>query len=305
MNATQNTTGAIPGLIQRVAPFFLPFILFQLTPLFIISPIPLFVLTLRNRPMVSLVALVVNTVLMSVLLLSLKKDLTSILVAGFFWLGVGVIFPYLIRKTGKVQQSAAWSYLFLVGVLVSGLAVLGLEAGMGPVEYFRAQISLLIDEQFLNPNSPLKELIANEGKDGMYRKLMTELPSGILIILLVSLWMNLLFASQFLKAFLSNTFWSQYRNPPLLVWPTLACGFLYAFGDHAPYLIGLNGFKLALALYGLQGLSILVYLLNRKQVFGFLRLLILGLSVTVATPVIVSLGFFDLWFDFRRKFGQI
>jgi uncharacterized protein YybS (DUF2232 family) len=300
MNATQNTTGAIPGLIQRVAPFFLPFVLFQIAPLLIVSPIPLFVLTLRNRPIVSLAALLGNT-----LLISLKKDPSATAFAGFFWLGVGVLFPFLIRKTGKVQQSAAWSYLFLVAVLLSGFAVLGHQAGMGPAEYVRAQISLLIDEQLLNPNSPVKELIADQGKEGLYRKLMTELPSGILITLLLSLWMNLLFASQFLKAFLSNTFWSQYRNPPVLVWPTLACGFLYAFSEHAPYLIGLNGFKLAMVLYALQGLSILVYLLNRKQVYGFLRLLILGLSVTAATPVIISLGFFDLWFDFRRKFGQI
>lgn len=300
MESTPQSSGAIPGLIQRVAPFFLPFLLFQLPPLLIVSPIPLFVLTLRNRLTVSLAALLMNT-----LLIALKRDPIATATAAFFWLGIGVIFPYLIRKTGKVRLSAAFSYLFLVLALVLGFVVLGHQAGMGPLEYVRSQISLLMDEQVQNPNSPLKDLIADQGKDGLYRKFMTELPSGILITLLLSLWVNLLFASQFLKGFLSNTFWSQYRNPAFMVWPTLAFGFLYAFGDHAPHLIGLNGFKLAMVLYALQGLSVLVYLLNRKEIHGFLRLLILGLAVSAATPVIISLGFFDLWFDFRRKFGQI
>jgi hypothetical protein len=300
MDAVPDTSGATPGIIQRVAPFFLPFLLFQLPPLLIVSPIPLFLLTLRNRIVVSFGALLTN-----VLLVSLRKDPTATATAAFFWLGVGVIFPFLIRKTGKVQLSAALSYLFLVLVLVLGFVILGHQAGMGPVDYVRGQISMMIDEQFKNPNSPLKDLIADQGKDGLYRKFMTELPSGVLITLLLSLWVNLLFASQFLRSFLSNTFWSQYRNPAWMIWPTLGMGFLYAFGEHAPYLIGLNGFKLAMVLYALQGLSVLVYLLNRKQIYGFLRLLILALSVTVITPVIISLGFFDLWFDFRRKFGQI
>ncbi len=292
--------GAIPNFIFRVAPFFLSFLLFQ-TPLFmVISPLPLFILTLKNRAWVSVAALFSNLSMLSTL-----NDPKSVWLAGFFWLAVGILFPFLIRKTGKIQQSAVISYLFLIQILLLSLVVLGRKAGQGPVDYVRSEVFQIMDQLILNPQGTVKDLIQNEGRDGLYRKIMTELPSGILISLLMSLWVNLLFASQFVRGFLSKTFWSRYKNPEWLVWPTLASAALFAFAEKAPHLIGLNGFKVFMVLYGLQGLSILSFFLNRAGIQGFFRTAIYAIALFIASPVVVSAGFFDLWFDFRRKFGQI
>jgi|GEM_PF-2447546 len=291
--------GAIPKFIFRVAPFFLSFLLFQ-TPLFmVVSPVPLFILTLRNRTWVSFAALASNLAILTTL-----SDPKALWVAAFFWLGVGILFPLLIRKTGRVQLSAGLSYLFLIQVLILALVYLGMQAGLGPIEYVRHEVSQIMDELILNPQGAMKDLIASEGRDGLYRKIMTELPSGILISILISLWVNLLFASQLLRGFLSKTFWSRFKNPEWLVWPTLAATALYAFCDQAPYLIGLNGFKLFMVLYGLQGLSILSFFLNRAGIQGFLRTALYGVALFLGSPLLVSAGFFDLWFDFRKKFGQ-
>jgi uncharacterized protein YybS (DUF2232 family) len=107
-----------------------------------------------------------------------------------------------------------------------------------------------------------------------------------------------------LKGFLSKAFWTRYRTPDWLVWPTLACGALYLFTDHAPYLIGLNGFQLFMTLYALQGYSILSFFFHRLEMHDFLKFILYALVFFLALPLVVALGFFDLWFDFRRKFGQ-
>jgi hypothetical protein len=300
MNEKPIELGAIPKLIFRIAPFFLSFVLFQ-TPLFmVVSPLPLFILTLKNRAWVSAAGLLSNLAILSTL-----HDPKSLWLAGFFWLTVGILFPYLIRKTGKIQQSAALSFLFLVQVLVFALVILGRNLGQSPIEYVRSEVFQIMDQLILNPQGAVKELVLAEGRDGLYRKIMTELPSGILISLILALWVNLLFASQIVRGFLSKTFWSRYKNPEWLVWPTLASAALFAFAEKAPYLIGLNGFKLFMVLYGLQGLSILSYLLNRTGIQGFFRTAIYAIALFIASPIVVSAGFFDLWFDFRKKFGQI
>ncbi|MBU6152665.1 MAG: YybS family protein [Bdellovibrionales bacterium] len=300
MNEKPLEFGAIPKLIFRVAPFFLSFLLFQAPLFLVVSPVPLFILTLKNRVWVSLGAFLSNLAILSSL-----NDPKALWVAGFFWLGVGILFPFLIRKTGKIQQSAAVSYLFLVHVVVGALVVLGRNAGQGPIEYVRSEVFQIMDQLILNPQGAVKELVESEGRDGLYRKIMTELPSGILISLLLSFWVNLLFASQLVRGFLSKTFWSRYRNPEWLVWPTIASAALFAFTEKAPYLIGLNGFKLFMVLYGLQGLSILSHFLNRAGIQGFFRTAIYAIALFAGSPVVVSAGFFDLWFDFRKKFGQI
>ncbi len=299
MNRPEIQSGAISKFIFRVAPFFLSALLFQ-SPLFaILSPLPLFLLTLRNRIQFSLIALITN-----LLITAYFKSPGPLWIAGAFWLGVGVVFPFLIRKTGKIQMSATLSYLFLVLVYLSGVFVLAHQAGMNPIDYARNEINIGMDHLIQMPSSPVKKLVEEEGREGLFKQLMTELPSGLLIALLISFWVNLLFASQWLVGFLSKTFWSQFRNPEWLVWPTLLCGGLFALTDHAPYLIGLNGFKLFLTLYALQGLSILSFVLNRAKINGFIRTVLFGIVLMVAMPLLIGFGFFDLWFDFRRKFGQ-
>ncbi|MBC7398171.1 MAG: DUF2232 domain-containing protein [Bdellovibrionales bacterium] len=293
------TPGAAVRMITQVAPFLLPVFFFKMAVLAFISPLPLFILTLRNPIWMSGLALACN-----VAILYLTGTQTEAGVATFCWLSVGVLFPYLIRRSGKIRLSFAFSYIYLIGVLVLTFAFLANRAGMGIIEYIRADISMGIDRLVAIPNSPVKTLVEEQGRDGLFKQLMTELPSGVMIATLIGFWINLLFASQFVQGFLSPQFWSEYRNPEWLIWPTLGCGALFAFTEHAPYYIGLNGFKFLLVFYGFQGLSVISFLLTRYKILGFGRALLFSMAIFLAMPLVLSLGFFDLWFDFRRKFGQ-
>ncbi len=301
MNKARKISGAIPQLLARVAPFLIPSLFFQLGFLALLSPLPIFILTLKSPIWLSLAALATNLAF-----LASMGGHTEIAVAGFFWFAVGILFPFLIRKSGKIQLSLVLSYIYLVAILVASLAAFAHDAKMGVVDYVHSEVSLGLDRLLAMKDGvePFKKMIEEEGRDTVFKQFMLELPSGILMTLLISFWLNLLFASKMLQGFLSKDFWSKFKTPEWLIWPTLAFGALYAFAENAPYYIGLNGFKVLMMAYLLQGISILSFILNHYKIQGFARFLIYALSVTLSWPLLLGVGFFDLWFDFRSKFGQ-
>ena len=286
-------------LITRIAPFLLPALFFQSAVFAFISPLPLFVMMLKNNAGLTLLALLCNTAILYAL-----GTPTEISVAVTLWMMVGILFPFLIKKTGRVQLSFGLSFVVFAGFILSAFLMFTAKLGVHPIQYLKTEMGLGITQLAALQDSPVKKLVDEQGSDGLLRQLMTELPSGLLITLLLAFWVNLLFASQMVRGFLSPTFWASFRNPEWLIWPTLAFASLFAFTEHAPYYVGLNGFKVVLVLYGFQGLSIVSHFLNRFKILGLGRALIFSLAIFILMPLVISLGFFDLWFDFRRKFGQ-
>lgn len=283
----------------QVAPFLLSAIFFQSAVFTFLSPLPIFLLTVKNRLWVACVALFTNLAF----LWSLNSPRECSL-AFLLWLSVGIVFPFFTKRLKSVQMSLLISFLFFIGISLVSLSLVARDAHLDPISYLRSEISMGIDHLLSVPDSPLKKVVEEEGRDTIAKQLLTELPSGILIGVLLCFWMNLLFVSQILRNFIPKEFWSTFKNPEWLVWPTLICGGLFAFSEHAPYYIGLNGFKFLLTLYGFQGLSIISFSLNRYKIFGFFRTLIFFFAIFVTLPLVLALGFFDLWFDFRSKFGQ-
>jgi hypothetical protein len=299
MDQNKKWLGATHVWITRVAPFLLPAVLFQSGIFALVSPLPLFILSLKKKPWLSLIALTVNIAL--VLAAGFHSKTIGVVV---FWFAVGIFFPYLIRKSGKIQLSFVLCLVYMLSMLLIGLYSLSHQVQMGIIEYVKSELSSLMDHLIALPDSPVKTLVEEQGRDALFKDLMTELPSGIVMALIFGLWINLLFASQLIKGFLSKNFWANYRVPELVIWPTLICAGLFIWSEHALYYIGLNGLKILLVFYGFQGLSVLSYVLNHYKIFGFVRALLFTTAIFLVMPLVLSLGFFDLWFDFRRKLGQ-
>jgi len=293
-------SGAARSWFLWVAPFFLPAFFYLSTLFAFISPIAFFIVTLKNRTWVSLLALFTN----AAIIFAVDRDLESLSIAIWFWFSVGITFPLFIRKLKKVPVAFFLSFSLALLLLFAGVAIVAHGQGLGVTDYLRAQLTFEIDHLLAIPEHPFQKWVEENGKSSLIHNLMTELPSGLMIALIICYWFNLLLAFRTLPGFLSRAFWGSYRNPEWLVWPTLLSAGLYAFTEHAPYYIGMNGLKVLLMFYGFQGLSIVTFFLNRRQIFGFFRALIYGFLIFLASPFTFALGFFDLWFDFRRKFGQ-
>lgn len=296
----KTSSGAAQSWFLWAAPFFLPALFFQSSLFAFISPLPFFIVTLKNRTWISLLAVFTN----ACLLYAMERDRTLLSFPIWFWLSVGISFPLLIRRLKKVPTSFFISYSLSIASLIAGIIILAHQQHLGIEEYLRNEINFGIDRLLTIPDHPIKGWVAEQGRTNLVHNLMTELPSGILIALIFCYWFNLLLVFRTLPGFLSRAFWGSYKNPEWLVWPTLVCAALYAFEEKALYYVGMNGLKVLLVFYGFQGLSVVTNFMNRRQIFGLIRAVIYIFIVLLASPFAFALGFFDQWFDFRRKFGQ-
>lgn len=95
----------------------------------------------------------------------------------------------------------------------------------------------------------------------------------------------------------------EWKSPELLVWGFIGAGFCaLVFEDGWIKMLSLNLFLVSLVFYFFQGLAIIAYYFHHKNVPVFLRGLGYALIFLeqVIMLIVVGLGLFDLWGDFRR-----
>ncbi|MGH7855145.1 MAG: DUF2232 domain-containing protein [Candidatus Binatia bacterium] len=101
----------------------------------------------------------------------------------------------------------------------------------------------------------------------------------------------------------SLQFLREWKAPEPLVWGLIACGFvLFLPGVGLPGAVALNFLLVIGACYFGQGLAVIAFFFNKNNVPRFLRGLtyILIIFQQIFTLLVVGLGLFDLWGDFRR-----
>jgi uncharacterized protein YybS (DUF2232 family) len=95
----------------------------------------------------------------------------------------------------------------------------------------------------------------------------------------------------------------EWKTPEPLVWGLIACGFvLFLPGAGLLGAVALNLLVVIGACYFAQGLAVIAYFFNKNNVPRFLRGLtyVLIIFQQIFTLLVVGLGLFDLWGDFRR-----
>lgn len=101
---------------------------------------------------------------------------------------------------------------------------------------------------------------------------------------------------------LGRDYLRNYSSPDWLVWPSIACVAFLIF--ETPYLtiIAMNLAKPLLVIYFFHGMSILAYFLDSFRLRGPIRYILYSVGLVLFPPMVVSCGFFDLWFNFRSRF---
>ena len=95
----------------------------------------------------------------------------------------------------------------------------------------------------------------------------------------------------------------EWKAPEPLVWGLIASGFvLFLPGAGLLGAAALNLLLVIAACYFAQGLAVIAYFFNKNNVPRFLRGLtyVLIIFQQIFTLLVVGLGLFDLWGDFRR-----
>jgi uncharacterized protein YybS (DUF2232 family) len=95
----------------------------------------------------------------------------------------------------------------------------------------------------------------------------------------------------------------EWKAPDFLVWGVIACGFaLFIPGVESVKAIAANLLLVFSACYFFQGLAIIAFYFNKNNVPRFVRGVVYLFIVfqQIFTMIVVGLGLFDLWVDFRR-----
>jgi uncharacterized protein YybS (DUF2232 family) len=95
----------------------------------------------------------------------------------------------------------------------------------------------------------------------------------------------------------------EWKGPEFLVWGLIACGFaMFIPGLESVRIVSANVLMIIAACYFAQGLAVIAYFFHKNNVPRFLRGVTYVLIVfqQIFTLLVVGLGLFDLWGDFRR-----
>ncbi len=296
---------------NRIAPFFVSAALFLSGFFAIFSPLPFLILGVTGNPRWVWAALATNSALVY-----LSSGST---VFQFYLLSVGTIglvMPFLIFRRFKPEAVVARTWIVqwcLVAMLIGVYAIL---RGVTPWEELKRIFASFFDLLMVSlPPESREQLIQSfgGGKVGVeeWRKAtLTSLPGNIGILCLLLAWFNLrvlfnLNPNRFLsRVGLDRRTLNRWKSADWLIWPTLGSWAVVLFTEGTPSDVALNIFKVFMAAYGIQGFAVLGSLFDAYKVRGLFRILLYSLVLIVIPPLLLSVGFFDQWFDFRTKFRQ-
>ena len=275
------------------------------------APLPILFLRIRMGRKWAWLAAVTNAVLVGFAGggLSLGCYLVFVLVLGLvtpeFLLGTK---PKLETKpesinSGRPLERAA-GYTLLCMVLLAVALVGGYSAihHMNPLVEIKGQVSGWVDQ--------LSQPMSLTNIDDVKQSVLVELPSALAIFSLVLVWANLTVLLRLNPNHIRESlaidpaFFRKWKAPEWLVWPTIVTGFFLLVDLGRASDVSLNFFKFFMAIYAIQGMSILSYLFDVWNIRGFFRSLGFIVVIFLMMPLLLSLGFFDLWFDFRAKLRQ-
>lgn len=287
----------------RVFPFFTSALFFLSGIFAVFAPIPLLILNLRSGRLLGLLAVLTNGAL-----IYYAGGTVSLCAYVVFVTVLSVTLAELLRAKVSVEAAAVTT---LFSMFLVGGALLGWFAHVHHVNAWnevRSQVSAAVD--LLGKNAPQGALSTPADVEDWKQGVLLEFPSALAVFALVMVWVNLVAVLRINpqgireKLGLDLTFFKKWRSPQWLVWPTIATGLFLVIDAGRISEVSLNIFKFLMAIYTIQGLSILSFFFDLWNVRGFFRAAGYLVSIFVMMPLLLSLGFFDLWFDFRAKFSQ-
>jgi uncharacterized protein YybS (DUF2232 family) len=132
------------------------------------------------------------------------------------------------------------------------------------------------------------------------------LPGTALASALMVAWLNLLVARRFCLVrrvpWPPWQFWALWKAPEPLVWGVIAGGSLLLLPSAAAGTVGLNLLLVLGTVYLFQGLAIVVFYFDRWRLPRLLRAILYALMLLqqFATLLLIFMGLFDVWLNFRR-----
>jgi len=223
---------------------------------------------------------------------------------------LGFVLSELIEINLSIEKTLLYavSIIFLTGamgvLIYSAYAQKGVLALISEYVTKNLELTLTIYERLGVPEQSL-DLIA-KSLDQIHYVMVRTIPALIFCGALLVAWASLLFArpmiirrTLFFPDFGSLMLW---KAPDHLVWGVIGCGASLLLPDGLVYIIGLNGLIIIMAVYFFQGIAIVAFYFNKIGLPRIIRGILYSLIAIqhLILLVIIGLGFFDMWLNFRR-----
>jgi len=223
---------------------------------------------------------------------------------------IGFVLSELIELKLSIEKT--FIYACTVVLFSSILFVLfysnitGIQIGSLVSAYIVKNLELTL-ELYRNIGMPEENIhMISSSMESFQYVLIRIIPALAIALTLFITWTSLMLAKPLLKT--KNLFYPDFgllnlwKAPEYLVWITISCGILLLIPDKAVRLMGINGILILMTIYFFQGMAIVSFYFEKKQFPRLLRFFLYSLIAIqqVFLLIVVILGFFDIWFNFRK-----
>ncbi len=278
--------------------------------LFLVSlPLVVFVLCIlhgqKNVAIVFLAALGI----MSVMLFFLMKTLLPLPALASFGLA-GMAMAWTAKKNYTAETIILLPSLIILGAIVFYLIYGGMQLSMSPRQLMEKQIADTVDVIIKLydrlPLSPEEISAIKDGKPKVMQLFTRIFPALCAIAVLFTTWGNALIGNKLLyqqgAALPQLSALSQWKAPNRLVWIFLAAGGLSFMPETNFRYSGINIFLIASFIYFLQGMAIVSFFFQTRNIPPFFRW-VFYFFIAIQQMLMIAiaiLGFADIWINFRK-----
>lgn len=193
----------------------------------------------------------------------------------------------------------------LVGLLASSLGTgQGLLTTLSEGVRYHLELSLQLYQQMGLSEDQLHFL--ESSIEGIQQVLVGMMPALVIDSTLMVTWISLLAARGVCQRrglpFPDYGALNRWKAPELMVWGVIGSGVLLLVPTLAAKMVGLNGLAVFMVIYFFQGMAVVAFFFQKKQIPRLARMVLYGLIAVqqLVMLAVIGVGFFDTWFNFRK-----
>lgn len=279
----------------------------------ILTPLPILYYYSRTGRIQGLTIFIISFSVVA-LLLTISGQMTHLpflLISGI----VGVLISEIFRRNYSIEMTVILPVTVLTILWLSFILFQSFALGKQPWDLVEDYIAINIQEsiQFyaqLDIPSQQIDLIRDNLKQ-ITHFFAYIFPALLLVSASFTVWINTMAAREI---FQRNSMWypdfgdlSQWKAPEKLIWILITSGILLLIPVEWAQFLGFNLVIICLFLYLLQGLSIISFIFKTKKIHRIFRIpcYVLIFAQQYIIMLVIAVGVFDLWVDFRRFFKPI
>jgi len=231
----------------------------------------------------------------------------QIILLGIELSALGLILSELFKRRFGVGQTILFATVFMILLSMGHLIILALSRGMGMfemvLEYLHGHLKATI-EVYEEMGIPHENAVELESYVRVF--IDTVFPSLMVIGVGFAVWLNVVMAKPFFRMgkldypeFVPMDRW---QTPDRMIWGVIISGFALFLLSGVVKSFAANVLIILMAIYLFQGLSIILFFLNKYHLPSWIRIGVyfLILIQQLFLVLLALAGLFDQWIDFRK-----